>query len=65
MMRPEPFAEPAITEQARENRAYVRRLLREKQPEFAAMLEAAVRELLPGDPAISGFGYGRLACRRR
>jgi hypothetical protein len=27
-----------------ENRRFVRRLLREKQPEFAAALEAAVRE---------------------
>lgn len=30
--------------QAQENRAYVRRLLREKQPDFAAALEAAVLE---------------------
>jgi hypothetical protein len=32
--------------QARENRAYVRRLLREKRPDFAAALELAVQELL-------------------
>ena len=30
--------------QARENRAYVRRLLRGKQPDFAAALEAVVLE---------------------
>jgi hypothetical protein len=30
-------------EQARRNRAYVRRLLREKQPEFAAVLESVER----------------------
>jgi hypothetical protein len=35
----------SISERAQENRAYVRRLLREKQPEFAAALESAVRQL--------------------
>jgi hypothetical protein len=34
-----------IPEQARENREYVRRLLKEKQPEFAAALELAEQEL--------------------
>jgi hypothetical protein len=34
-----------ITEQAQENRDYVRRLLREKLPEFAAMLASAERQL--------------------
>jgi hypothetical protein len=34
--------------QARENRAYVRRLLREKQPDFAAALEFAVWDLSAG-----------------
>jgi hypothetical protein len=33
------------TEQARENREYVRKLLREKLPEFAAMLASAERQL--------------------
>jgi hypothetical protein len=32
--------------QARENRAYVRRLLRGKRPDFAAALELAAQELL-------------------
>lgn len=32
-------------EQARENREYVRKLLEEKQPEFAAALESVIREL--------------------
>ena len=36
----------ADTRQARENQAYVRRLLREKLPDFAAALELAVREPL-------------------
>lgn len=31
-----------VNEQARENKAYVRRLLRRKQPRFAAALESAV-----------------------
>jgi hypothetical protein len=30
----------AITDRAQENRAYVRRLLRKRQPEFAALLES-------------------------
>ena len=34
-----------ITGQAEENREYVRRLLKEKQPGFAAVLESVVREL--------------------
>ena len=34
----------ADARQARENQAYVRRLLQERQPEFAAALEAAVLE---------------------
>jgi hypothetical protein len=32
--------------QAKENREYVRRLLEERQPRFAAALEAAVQQLL-------------------
>jgi hypothetical protein len=35
----------AITDQARENREYVRTLLRRKQPEFAALLESLELEL--------------------
>ena len=34
--------ETVITDQSRENAAYVRRLLRQKQPGFSAMLELAV-----------------------
>jgi hypothetical protein len=30
----------AITDRAQENREYVRRLLRKRQPEFAALLES-------------------------
>ena len=37
-----------IPEQARENRAYVRALLQEKQPEFAAALEQVAHELATG-----------------
>ena len=33
--------------QARENSEYVRSLLKVRQPEFAAALESAVRDLLP------------------
>jgi len=44
-----------ITAQARENREYVRRLLKERQPDFAAVLESVVRELAcqmcPKEPA--------------
>lgn len=35
----------ALSRQTRENREYVRRLLKEKQPEFAAVIEAVKREL--------------------
>ena len=35
----------ANSQQARENREYVRRLLKERQPEFAAALELAEQEL--------------------
>ena len=38
----------ASSRQARESREYVRRLLREKQPEFAAALEVVNRELRQG-----------------
>lgn len=38
----------ASARQARESREYVRRLLREKQPEFAAALEVVKRELCQG-----------------
>jgi hypothetical protein len=34
-----------VTNPARENRRYVRGLLKEKQPEFAAVLESADQEL--------------------
>lgn len=34
--------ETVITEQSTQNRAYVRRLLRQKQPGFSAALELAV-----------------------
>jgi hypothetical protein len=33
--------------QARENREYLRKLLGERQPAFAAMLQAAVSDLCP------------------
>jgi len=39
----------ADARQARDNRSFVRRLLREKQPDFAAALELAERQLL-GQP---------------
>ena len=35
-----------ISRQSRENRQYVRRLLREKQPEFSAALELAMNLVL-------------------
>jgi hypothetical protein len=40
----------SITDQARQNREYVRELLKKKRPEFAAVLEQVVWELTcPGD----------------
>jgi hypothetical protein len=33
------------TDQARRNAAYVRRLLRQKQPEYATILESVIKEL--------------------
>ena len=35
----------SITDQAQQNRQYVRRMLNKKQPEFAAVLESVVGEL--------------------
>ena len=50
--------------QARENRAYVRRLLREKQPGFAAALEAVALEWaardLSGRPGREPASPGRV-----
>lgn len=43
----------AVSGQARENRAYVRRLLWARQPDFAAALERAVRDLNTGCPACT------------
>jgi hypothetical protein len=37
--------EALLPGQAQENREYVRRLLKERQPDFAAVLESVVREL--------------------
>lgn len=44
-----------ISDQARENREYVRRLLKEKQPGFAALLESAERLLCPMCPGERCF----------
>lgn len=38
------FPDARASDQARENRAYVRRLLRQRQPKFAAALAAAERQ---------------------
>ena len=54
-----------MTEQARENRAYVRRLLREKQPEFAAMLELAAAGLLAELQGADGSGSAAVSCQCR
>jgi hypothetical protein len=45
-----------VTDPARENRRYVRGLLKEKQPEFAAMLESAGQEL--SCPVCQGAAAG-------
>jgi hypothetical protein len=42
--------------QARENREYLRRLLGERQPAFAAMLQAVVRELCPDECVAATAG---------
>jgi hypothetical protein len=42
--------------QATENREYLRRLLGERQPAFAAMLQAVVRELCPHECAAVAAG---------
>jgi hypothetical protein len=44
-----------ISDQARENREYVRRLLKEKQPGFAALLEPVERLLCPMCPGERCF----------
>ena len=53
----------SIADQAQEDREYVRRLLKQKQPEFAAVLEQVVWELTStrdalsaGSPASGGPG---------
>jgi hypothetical protein len=50
-----------VTDPARENRRYVRGLLKEKQPEFAAMLESAGQELSCPvcQGAVAGHRRGR------
>jgi hypothetical protein len=40
------LARETAAARARENRAYVRRLLTARQPQFAAALESAVQQLL-------------------
>jgi hypothetical protein len=45
----------SVNNQARENREYLRKLLGERQPAFAAMLQAAVRELCP-DECVAAVG---------
>jgi hypothetical protein len=47
-----------MNDQARENREYVRRLLRQKQPEFAALLDSTEAELL-GDCRPPGYRASR------
>jgi hypothetical protein len=49
----------AGTDRARDNKQYVRRLLRAKQPEFAALLEAAEAEL--GCPLCQTADSGRVS----
>jgi hypothetical protein len=53
--------ETAITQQSRQNTAYVRRLLRQKQPGLAAALELAVLlaelgQASPGPPCYISAG---------
>jgi hypothetical protein len=47
-------------QQAQENRAYVRMLLRQRQPAFAAALSSAERYVsCPADPFLCSAGPGR------
>ena len=54
--------------QAQENREYVRRLLKARQPQFAAALESAVQEFLRGHGTVCALSHGipddRGRCRR-
>ena len=43
----------AMPAQMRENRAYVRALLKEKQPEFAAALHLVIQELKAGGRKVA------------
>ena len=56
-----------VSAQARENREYVRRLLRERQPEFAAALALVEQELSKSGHAVteSSSRGGRRNGRRR
>jgi hypothetical protein len=47
--------------QAKDNRAYVRRLLKERQPQFAAALEWAAAQLLPDHETVYAWGEWRPA----
>ncbi len=49
----------AITDRARENREHVRTLLKENQPEFAALLEWLERELACLRCSDTFAGHGR------
>jgi len=50
--------------QAQENRRYVRRLLEEKQPDFAVVLESVERELSSCPICQGQFGESGVGCAR-
>ena len=54
--------------QAQENREYVRRLLKARQPQFAAALESAVQEFLRNRGTVCALSHGipddRGLCRK-
>ena len=54
--------------QAQENREYVRRLLKARQPQFAAALESAVQEFLRNHGTVCALSHGipddRGLCRK-
>jgi hypothetical protein len=53
-----PYRPAIVGGRAQENRAYVRNLLKTKQPEFAATLDLIARDLLAEQFAVAGT-----ACR--
>jgi len=52
---------PTVSDRARENRFFVRRLLAERQPDFAAALEEALAEVVLAEAARAETAWAETA----